>query len=455
MTITPSQALGAYLDSIPDYLRSPIFPELEEAAKQLQNAEQADVLQALLGAAGSYGCDLPTLPLSFPADHALHMRMGSEWYWLGANLEVDGSGGLDKIGVLVLMTRNRSVSNGVQASFGWNELQAQIVDTSANITVATRDACFMARRTLNTQWPAMGGNVEISAPGESFVFACGTDSFRGGVDVLPLAIQIHDGPNLTIDLKATSDLAAQSAFFLQGLNGLTAEPRPGLYYSWPQVSIQGTVSAGGKSYSVHGKGWIDHQLMMGNTNPPPPPVPPPSRGFAPVTPCDGWSWCEFNLDNGDAITVAGFQAGILRTDVPVPYGFYVRATPGGWQAIPLQGTLALDRFVPGIYGVLTPSAWTYQLVDAQTGGSLVDVEVLPVPWYPDGSFASSNLSVYGETAVSVAMIDHAPLNAQTGPGTVATGSGYCESVGYEPTDSYVRRALASLIQAAPSSSASE
>jgi CrtC N-terminal lipocalin domain len=443
MTTTPPQALLAYLQSIPQSLQSPIFPQLLKAAPNVQNAQQADVLHALLGAAGSFGSDIPTQPLTFPADHALHINMGTEWYWFSANLEVDGSEGLDKIGVLVLMTRNRAVSNALQP-YDWGELDAQVVDTCANVTVATREACFIARRTPNTQWPAMGGSIEISAPGQPFVFACGPDSFRGGAGVLPLAIQVNDGTNLTIDLQVTSDLPVESAFFLQGKDGLTTGDRPGLYYSWPQLSVQGTVSAGGKSYSVHGKGWIDHQLMMTATNAPAPaPLPPPSAGFAPIAPCSGWSWCQFNLDNGDAITVAAFQAGTLRTEVLVPYGFYVRAEPGGWAAIPLLGSLAVDRFVPGIFGVLNPSAWTYQLTD-WAGGSLVDVEVLPVPWYPDGSFASSNLSVYGETAVSVAMINHAPLNAQAGPGIAVTGAGYCESVGYEPLETYWKRGLAFL-----------
>ena len=44
----------------------------------------------------------------------------------------------------------------------------------------------------------------------------------------------------------------------------------------------------------------------------------------------------------------------------------------------------------------------------------------------------------------VALVNAAGINAQNGSGTALTGSGYCESVGYEPLQSYVKRALAYL-----------
>jgi hypothetical protein len=46
--------------------------------------------------------------------------------------------------------------------------------------------------------------------------------------------------------------------------------------------------------------------------------------------------------------------------------------------------------------------------------------------------------------VTVALIERSRTAAPTGPGAVLTGTGYCESVGYEPPDQYVGRALAFL-----------
>jgi hypothetical protein len=64
-----------------------------------------------------------------------------------------------------------------------------------------------------------------------------------------------------------------------------------------------------------------------------------------------------------------------------------------------------------------------------------------VPWYPDGSFQTGDLGVPGETPVSVALVQRAPQNAQTGAGLALTGTGYCECVGYEPPGRYAERAL--------------
>ena len=248
---------------------------------------------------------------------------------------------------------------------------------------------------------------------------------------------------MTVDLTMTSALPVGAAFFLQGVQGITPEPRPGLYYSWPQLSVQGSVSVGGKTYAVQGTGWIDHQLMMDDTSALAPPAPPPSPGYVPIPACNGWSWCQFNLSNGDAFTVAAFQIGTLRDDLLVPYGFYVARAGDQWLPIPLIGSLNLDRFIPGLEGVLIPSAWRYEATDWK-GGRLVDIGLMPVPWYPDGSFATGNLAIQGETPVDVALVNYAPVNAETGSGQALTGSGYCESVGYEPVENYAERCLAYL-----------
>jgi hypothetical protein len=89
-----------------------------------------------------------------------------------------------------------------------------------------------------------------------------------------------------------------------------------------------------------------------------------------------------------------------------------------------------------------PTDWTYTLADP-TGG-LVDLRLMAVPWYPDGSFQTADLDIIGETPVSVALVDFVPLNAMAGRGRTITGSGYCESVSYESLQSYTVRALTRL-----------
>ncbi|MFA6117253.1 MAG: lipocalin-like domain-containing protein [Sphingomonas sp.] len=444
--MTPGEAMGLSIGSIPQDWRPAVYDWLIEPAVNVSGATQAAVITALLGNGASYGANPPPTSMSFPADHALHLDMGDEWYWLSANLTVDGSDGQDQIAVLVVIARNRTVTNAVQAQAGWTDTQAQVVDSTATVTLSTRQVSKIVRRNPNVQWAALGGDVVFGT--NPFTYRCGPDSLigpsDGSQDVLPLAVYVDDGDNLNIQLTMTSDLSGEAAFFLQGENGITPAPKAGLYYSWPQLAVSGTIVVEGTSYAVSGTGWIDHQLMMYQPASPPPPFPPlpppPSPGWAPMQQLNGWSWCQFNLANGDVFTGAGFQVGAVRTEVPFSYGFYLKRTPAGWEKIFIQGRLYLDRFLAGLENVQLPTAWRYEATDVY-GGGLVDVVIVPGPTYPDGSFTTGNLKVEGETPVTVSVLNRAPNTSQTGACTVTTGSGYCESVDYEPPEQYIARAF--------------
>jgi predicted secreted hydrolase len=437
--MTAPEALVSSLKDLPPKFRpeKQIFQAQLAAAKRVSSAQEASVIHTLLGTSMDYGSEVPKGPLRFPRDHALHLKAGTEWYWVSCNLEVQGSKGQDRIGVLATLNRVRAVSNAVQKNAGWSDAEAQVVDSSATITVATRTDGFIVRRRPNVQWALLGGETRFDA--DPFFYQAGPDSMQGTQDVLPLAVRIDDGPDFQIDITLTSEVSPENAFFLQGDKGLTPPPRPGIYYSWPQLGASGTVTARGKKYKVSGTAWIDHQLMM-QTPIPRPTV--PQGGWEPVEGFNGWSWCQFNLDNGDAFTVAAFQIGSLQTEPPVSYGFYVRRAGDGWEPIWVTGTVALDRFIPVLEEVLHPTAWMYKVT-----GAGVDIELLPTPWYPDGSFITGNLGVEGETPVSVALVERAPTVVPTGPGGALTGAGYCEMVGYEPPGQYVARALAFLAEA--------
>jgi predicted secreted hydrolase len=429
---TPAQATVAYLDSIPHYLRPrrAIYQRVVEAAGKLQSTTAALVIHSLLGAGGSYGANTPKGPLRFPDDHRLHLDMGTEWYWLACNLEVVGSGGQDRIGVLVSMKRTRSVSLEVQQQAGWSDTEAQLVSTVSTIHLATREKRAIVRRSLNNNWTALGGVVEFGP--DTFLYRNGPDVMVGSANILPLSVQIDDGENLGTDLVLSSSLPATQAFFLQGIEGLTPEPTPGLYYSWPQLHVEGSVVAMGERYKVKGIGWIDHQLMMADTRPHVP-VRTPEQYF------DGWSWCEFNLSNGDALTVAAFQQGVLRSNPIVTYGKYARRLLDGWEPIEVAGILNLDRFIAGLGGVALPSAWNYELADLS--GKQVSVQAAATPWYPDGSFQGGDLAVLSETPVNVAVVDNSASNAGLGPGLALSALGYCESIGYEPIRTYQQRGI--------------
>ena len=304
-----------------------------------------------------------------------------------------------------------------------------MVRNAVTAVVSSEAGGAITRRMPNAQWAPVGGVVEF--PQGGFVYRCGPDVMLGPENVLPLELIVDDGDNINLTLSLTSGMPPTSAFFLQGDKGVTPPPVAGIYYSWPQVSVSGSATVAGTRYDAAGVGWIDHQLLARAipTTLPEPPVQ-----------INGWNWCQFNFDNGEAFTAAAFQTGAIGANKLTPYGFFIRPLLGGWQAEPIIGGLALDGFTPMLDQVFQPTAWTYAAANfpGAFAPSPLDITITTAPWHPDGSFVTGDLAVPSEVPVSAAM-------AQRGTfGQAVTGRGYCETVGFEPRDAYMKRAIAFL-----------
>jgi hypothetical protein len=346
-----------------------------------------------------------------------------------------------KIGILLSMERVRLLSLDVQKAAGWSDEECQVAWNAVTAVVATPTSSSITRRDTNVGWLPLGDTVVFPTPG-NFRYQVGPDSLTGTPDVLPLHVAVNS-LTLSVDLTLSTDMPAESAFFLQGIDGITPGI-PGLYYSYPQLTAAGSVTVEGVPYQVKGKGWIDHQLMLGVV-PPAPYPPPPLLGYS------GWSWCEFNFDNGDAYTSAAFQHGPFRVDPSSFYGFYLRRSGNAWEAEPVTGAIALDRFIPVLNFVMQPTSWTYTGASGTfpTPYPPVDFVVSTAPWTYDGSFQTPDLGIPSEVPVDALLVDRALgsdglLNYQG-----VAGRGYCESVDFEPRAAYMLRAwtwlLASLL----------
>ena len=457
----PPTALQAYIASIPDYLltingEKALRDALWVAAGKMRGARDAAVILNLMANGSSFGLEPPPATLQFPRDHGLHLKSGMEWYYLACDLEIEGRGELDRIGVFFDIARTRMVSLAVQKTANWSDAEAQVVSSIATITLATENEARTVRRRPNVQSLMMGGKLEFG--NSPLRYRCGPDSFEGtGADVFPLHVKVDDGDNMQIDLIVTTQFNPKNAFFLQGRDnsGIFDGPAPGFYYSWPQLLVSGTVATGGKSYKVKGAAWVDHQLMTASTNMPEEPVPPtpptPMRGWSAVSPFDGWNWCQFNLSDGSAVTFSAFQNDTIQSNLPVPDGYYVTRKGDGWQAMAITGRVQLDRFIPAGFGekiplfnVSMPTAWTAQLTDTHSGGKLVDLSLTAAPWYPDSSLIAGNLTTISESPANLAAIDRARLNSHSGRSRMLTGTGYFETFNYESIESLVARSLAYL-----------
>ena len=382
--------------------------------------------------------------------------MGAEWYWVGAHLQVanaDDPGDTGRIAVLYSIQRRRAVGKTVQELAGWDDTQAQLASAVGTVTVETSAGKSYRRRLPNIQWTAAGGHAEFSAAKKPLLFRCGRDFISGSKDVLPLRVVIDDGKmlvDLTLDNKS---MAPKDAFFLQGgmpAPGVTPVPTPGIYYSWPQLGVTGSIRVDGKTYKVTGgSGWLDHQLMahsLQNANNAPTPIP----FIDDPTPIDGWSWQYFNLNSSDAFTLASFQKGKLNLLPAVGYGYYLTRDPAGKKWIPsyLVGVMALGNFQPfpvsagggppsqGNGTVSLPTQWTYLLGTTSLGPVPLALVAQTKKWSDDGTFNNSNGSLASELPV-----DLFDLSVGVPSGS---GVGFGESIGFEPVAQYRARALAYL-----------
>jgi predicted secreted hydrolase len=488
VAMSPAAALTAYLHQVrrrvgemwtapsqtpPALVQIPRFDQLVAAAGKLDSASPdtaayiASVVTTLLGRATAVDCENPppTSPV-FPADHRLHLSMGAEWYWVGAHLDVVNRADptdTGRIAVLYSIQRRRAVGVTVQALAGWNDTDAQLASAVGTVTVVTSKQTAYVRRRPNIQWTAAGGSAKFSAANEPLHFQCGSDFIKGSVDVLPLKVHVDDG-EMKLDLTLSNPrMAPRDAFFLQGgspVPGVTPLATPGIYYSWPQVDVAGTIGVGGQTYKVTGgSGWIDHQLMAtslensGNAATPVPFVDDPR-------PMNGWSWQYFNLKNGDAFTLASFQTGELNPLPAVFYGFYVTPSSNGkkrvrgrkWTASHLAGVMALEDFQtfdvdagggppsqsPGTVSI--PTSWSYLLGSVGDGPVKVALIAQTRKWSDDGTFNNANGGIASELPVDLVDLSvGAP-----GGGGFGSGVGFGESISFEPVAQYHARALAYL-----------
>jgi len=354
----PAGALTMALDAIPPEIApgQGLFPLLLQAAAQLQTPNQAATILRLLGQAAFYGVDLPPDQLNLPTDHLYHLENSHEWYWFGANLTTtDGT----SLGVLVCFEAQRLFGQALQAEVGWKSAQCHLLSTVATVSIAPPGGVSsLVRRSPNVNW---GFNGSAAFPTiEDFRIQTGPDSFQGQwPSIFPGTVTVDDGDNLQMSLTF-APAAADPPYFLQGIAGVTPAPKQGLYYSWPQMIVSGSIQTHGGVFEVSGTGWCDHQLMM---NPPPATQPSPVQPQPNLLPTafDGWNWCQFNLANGDAFTGFAGRAGSYSANPPSVYGWYVHMTPTGWMTTFCSSnpTWSLDDFVPVLENALQPTTWQY------------------------------------------------------------------------------------------------
>ena len=442
--MTPAEAMTAMLEALAPHQRPFGYGRLLDAVQALTpaSAAQASAILGVLGTSQFARITPPPplgVPLSFPGDHRIHLENSDEWYWASANLTA--SDGVTQVGVLMTTQNSRLIPQDIQALAGWSDAECHVVSSSTTIMVSNGSESRIVRGQPNIRW-LIGGDTVVFPSVETQVYRSGDDVWTwGGEQVLPLRIQSRVG-DASIDLTLATDMALDKAWFLQALGGRTPPPRAGLYYSWPQLAVVGTVTLGEQVLDVSGKGWIDHQMMMAT---PPDPVPPPPPILPPtINTLDngyrGWQWCQFNFENGDAYTGATFQDGPFRTNLLSTFSGYITKVDGVWVPQQVNAEWRLDALVNTLHDVLQPTEWTYELQPPASGdaaGSGAAGTIVASPLHPDGAFIGAGLQVNSEVAARVTLT----RTPASGAATTLAGAGYCETVSAETRAHYVTRLL--------------
>lgn len=326
----------------------------------------------------------PGLALAFPADHGAHPDYRTEWWYLTGQL-ADESGACYGFQFTVF---RRGLEPGAAAT-GESPLHArELYAGHLALSDVARDETRFAERLARSSPLAHAAIGELDVRLEDWSLA------RGEGDALTLrAGDPAHGFGFDFALRPTKPLVLHGARGYSHKGG--AAGNASAYVSWPRLALEGLLTLDGKSLTVTGSAWFDHEF--GSSVLP--------EGVV------GWDWFGLQLDDGRELMLFALRDA---------QGAALEASAA--SLVERDGTLralrredftltASARWTSPRTGAVYPARWTIAVPSAELA-----LEVTPL--VPD-----CELFVPGST--------HAAY--YEGPVTVTgsvTGRGYAELTGY-------------------------
>ncbi len=226
--------------------------------------------------------------LHFPRDHGSHPDSRIEWWYATGWLVGAGAAPADAVPLLGFQVTFFRSRTGLAANLAGRFAPRQLLFAHAALTD------LAARRHLSAQriarWAGDDDRRAVHARRDDTAVAIGTWSLvrapAFGVDGRYLARVDAPESGFALDLALTTT----QPLLLQGDAGYSRKgPLPAQaseYCSQPQLDARGTVVQGGRSRSLAGRGWLDHEWS--------------DELLAPGA--VGWDWIGINLDDGGALT---------------------------------------------------------------------------------------------------------------------------------------------------------
>jgi len=259
-----------------------------------------------------------THTLVFPRDFGAHSETRTEWWyatgWLAdpssttatnAASTTSGAPAQPAYGFQITFFRSRT---DVDAAHPSRFAASQLIFAHAAVTDLARGRLRHDQRIARSGFGIAGADLQ-----DTTVTLRDWQLQRSNTDsVNPISASRYraqarsDGAGFAIDLQLTTT----QPLLLQGIAGFSQKgPQPAQashYYSQPQLAVQGTLKLDGKSQTLQGRGWLDHEWSDSLLDPQ----------------AVGWDWIGMNLADGSALTAFRlrradgstlFAGGSLRT----------------------------------------------------------------------------------------------------------------------------------------------
>lgn len=358
----------------------------------------ANVVAALSGEAdAAFTRAYEPQPFTFPRDHGAHPEYKTEWWYYTGNL-VDDAGN----------------AYGYQLTFFRSALTPTAPERTSDLAT---NQIYMAHFALTDVQAATHQSFER--------FSRGAGGLAGATGEPTYAVWLEDWSVQQLD-AGRSQLAAQVETeegevaltltlqetrppVLHGDQGLSQKgPEAGnasYYYSLVQLESQGTVTVHGKTATVTGVSWMDHEFGTSALS----------------ANAVGWDWFSVQLTDGAVLMFAQVRTADGGV-VPIFEGTYV-AADGAQQRITAEDfqLTVLTEWTSPRTGITYPASWQAEL-------PALDLQLTITPLVADQEMEVS--FVYWEGAVAI---------AGTQAGSPVRGVGYVELTGYGQSSGQYQR----------------
>lgn len=384
---------------------------------------------------------------NFPQEHGPHWTFRNEWYYAALNLTyVDSNKVTQPLTILLAIIRRGTVPNP-DSNMG-TPAQFQVVGCEATVELPGTSTPYL---TASAAFDGFNNPATMLAPSSTqpFQWSVISDTQLFGLasvstfDMFPMncGIRFTAADGTTVTAQLTLQAPTNPQYFVQGQNGC-APCLDGLgyrYYSWPALTVSGTVTVGSTAYVCTGQGWLDHQWgsrmqplgyidnlylravgILAGTYP---------KQLAPQ-----WDWFFMHLDNGMHITTSvlpsqgystpGSQAELTNTTIVTVNSDNIMS----FETFQGNGNVRYSNWVE-INCSWYASYWTIQI------GSDIVLNISPAQAPPAGFSKGVDGQTFMEKAVTV---------SGTINGSPVKGVGFAEAIGYDSLDKQLYNMLSQI-----------